>query len=326
MRFVKLEGDALFCFADGAVFQDGERFIELIEVSYFDFSNRLLNMARHTTCRCAACAAIDSLDLKFLAHYGSFVLQGDAGRKDLAGPDVILVHRRLKNTISDRHGAQAYAFFTNACMQRLPSALDLPAHDELDDSFGRISEAVHDLKPTLAAMREAHREYISSEEADFVSNLDVPVPPVAAWKYWVDPNERQRWACRQFSKSPDRVTRNAGGRIGTGAAMHCNHGPGTWHWEFVDWRPFAYFTSRITVPLLGRFIGPRPELDTVEFVPTEEGGTRIVHRIRLTDRGRMSLLTYRIQRRVIAAFWRRANAELLSIIGEDITAPRPREP
>jgi hypothetical protein len=32
MKFVKLEGDAVFCFADGAVFGDGERFVELIEV------------------------------------------------------------------------------------------------------------------------------------------------------------------------------------------------------------------------------------------------------------------------------------------------------
>ena len=87
MRFVKLEGDAVFCYADAAAFQDGERLVELIEACYFDFSNRLLDMTRATTCRCDACAAIGSLDLKFVTHYGTFVVERDGEREDLAGPD-----------------------------------------------------------------------------------------------------------------------------------------------------------------------------------------------------------------------------------------------
>ena len=55
MKFVKLEGDAVFCYADANVFKDGERFIELIEVCYFDFANRLQDMTRATTCKCDAC-------------------------------------------------------------------------------------------------------------------------------------------------------------------------------------------------------------------------------------------------------------------------------
>ena len=58
-------------------------------------------MARATTCGCDACAAIGSLGLKFIAHYGSYVIEYEGDREDLAGPDVILVHRLLKNTISD---------------------------------------------------------------------------------------------------------------------------------------------------------------------------------------------------------------------------------
>ena len=100
MRFVKLEGDAVFCYAEAQALQNGERFVELIEACYFGFANRLLDMARGTTCRCDACAAIPSLGLKFVTHYGSFMTEDDDGREDLAGPDVILVHRLLKNTIS----------------------------------------------------------------------------------------------------------------------------------------------------------------------------------------------------------------------------------
>ncbi len=318
MRFVKLEGDAVFCYADAAAFRDGERLVELIEACYFDFSNRLLDMTRATTCRCAACAAIPSLGLKFIAHYGTYVVERDAGREDLAGPDVILVHRLLKNTISDGGGPQAYAFFTEACLQRMPSSFQLPTHSEVYESFGETKGGVHDLGPVLIAMREARREYITSEEADFETTLDLPVPPSVAWRYYVDPIERQRWACRQFGKDPDATETNAQGRLGVGAKSHCGHAPGLMaHREFVDWRPFAYFTSRTMTPVAGAFVKSRPTIETVEFVPLGENSTRIVGRLRLTGRGRIALLAFRAFRPVVKAFWRRSNAALLSIIEED---------
>jgi|SRR5438132_3097477 len=205
MRFVKLEGDAVFCYADAETFREGERLVELIEACYFDFSNRLLDMARATTCRCNACAAIGSLGLKFIAHHGSFVIERDDGREDLAGPDIILAHRLLKNTISDSGGPQAYAFFTKACLQRLPQTFTLPRHTETYESFGAIEGGVHYLDPVLSAMREGRRLYVSAADADFEVIIDVPVEPAAAWQYVVDPIERQRWACpRGMTRTPTR--------------------------------------------------------------------------------------------------------------------------
>ncbi len=199
----------------------------MTEACYFEFSNRLVNMARATTCRCDACAAIGSLGLKFVAHYGSYVIEREAGREDLAGPDVILIHRLLKNGISDGDGPQAYAFFTEACQQRFPAAFVLPTHSEVYESFGETRGGVHDLEPVLDAMRSQRREYIRSADADFETIFDLPVPPAVAWQYYVDPIERQRWICVKFSRDPDQVTPNAQGRQGPGATAHCNHAPGT---------------------------------------------------------------------------------------------------
>jgi hypothetical protein len=277
-------------------------------------------MARNTTCSCSACRAIGSLDLKFVCHYGSFVVDTDAGGVDLAGPDVILVHRLLKNTVTESTGVKAYALLTDACLQRLPQTLDLPRHEEHYESFGATPGGVHDLRPASAAMQDSRRHYVGSEDADFVLSIEVPIPPVAAWRYWLDPIERQRWACRHFSKKPDRVTRNAQGRIGPGAAMHCSHGPGEARWEFVDWRPFASVTHEVTAPRLGKCFGLRDEFDTFDFVQTPDGGTQVVHRVRLKKRGRLSLLAYRIQRQVVAAYWRRAHENLLTIIAADSAA------
>jgi hypothetical protein len=126
------------------------------------------------------------------------------------------------------------------------TARGLPRHEEYYESFGVTTAEVYDLNPVLAAMQDARRIYIESEDADLVFSVEVPIPPAAAWKYWVNPVERLRWNCRWFSKKPDRVTRNAQGRVGSGTAMHCNHGPGTWRWEIVDWCPFAHFTVDVT--------------------------------------------------------------------------------
>ena len=77
MRFVKLEGDAVFCFAPREAFPNGELLVELVESCYYDFTSRLLNMVRSTTCPCDACREIGGLDLKFVAHFGSFIVDRD---------------------------------------------------------------------------------------------------------------------------------------------------------------------------------------------------------------------------------------------------------
>jgi len=322
MRFVKREGDAVFCYADAGTFREGERLIELIEACYFDFSNRLLDMSRATTCRCKACAAIGSLGLKFIAHYGSYVVEREDGSEDLAGADVILAHRLLKNSIGEKGGPQAYAFFTEACLARMPASFQLPEHSETFESLGETKGGVHDLAPVLSAMREERRVHLSSDDADVEWAFELPVPPALAWQYVLDPIERQRWACRQFGKDPDEETLNAKGRHGAGMKVHCGHGPGPiWGFrEFIDWRPFDYVTSLTTTPVAGAFLMPRPATETIEFHPLGEDGTRVIWRFRVTNRGRVSMLALRMFRRFWRAFWRRANATLVSIVEEDASA------
>jgi hypothetical protein len=318
MRFVKLEGDAVFCYAETGTFREGERLVELIEACYCEFANRVVDMTRATTCRCGACAAIGSLGLKFITHYGTYVVErGDRG-EDLAGPDVILAHRLLKNTISSGDGPQAYAFFTETCQQHLPPSFDLPAHIEMYEPFGETRGGVHDLDPVLSTMREERRLYVGAEDADFETTIDVPVSPPVAWQYVVDPIERQRWACRRFGKDPDQEERNAQGRLGAGATSHCSHGPGPVmsFREFIDWHPFAYFTSstRMTAAHL-----PRSVIETVEFVPLGGDGTRIIVRYRATNRSHISLLAARATHPLMATFWRRRGGDLIRIAKEDAT-------
>ncbi len=303
LHFVELEGDAIFCFADSFTFDDAERLLELIEVCYCDFSDRLFDMARATTCGCAACACIDRLDLKFVAHYGSYVVHQFAGRQKLAGPDVILAHRLLKNDIAEQTGAHAYAFFTDPCLERLPSSIKLPKHTETCESLGQTAGGVHDLRPVLEVMREERRDFVSAADADFAIAGETPVPPAVLWQYWVDADKRLRWDTTQNAVQ---TRPNEGGRLGLGATTHCAHGRYDLVRHYVDWRPFQHFTWQ-TEPVHRSLFAPPPGTHTIELEPRDDGGTVVYFRFRLRNRGRLSGLLIRLVapllRRQFQDFW-----------------------
>ena len=198
MQFVKLEGDAVFCFAPRAAFPNGELLVELVESCYFDFQNRLLNMTRSTTCPCDACREIGGLDLKFVAHYGSFIVDRDEdGRLDLTGPDVILVHRLLKNTVIESGGPTSYGFFTDPCATCGSTQLPLPEHAESYESFGEVTGVVQDLAAVADKRRASNRVRVAAEDADFVSSYVVDGLPRCAgsisWSPESDSGISRRW-------------------------------------------------------------------------------------------------------------------------------------
>ena len=96
-RLAKFEGDAAFLFVeDGRA--DGSLLLDAIEAAYVAFRRRLRSIDQATSCDCNSCRLAPRLDLKLFVHHGSFVRGRIAGRDELAGSDVILVHRLLKGT------------------------------------------------------------------------------------------------------------------------------------------------------------------------------------------------------------------------------------
>ena len=271
MHFVKLEGDAVFCFASAEVFPDGEQLVELVESCYFGFSCRLLYMTRSTTCRCDACREIGGLDLKFVVHYGTFIVDRDEddGRIDLAGPDVILAHRLLKNTIIEAGGPEAYAFFSDPCLALSSAGSSLAAHSESYDSFGEITGVVQDLAAVADRRRESQRIRVSPEEADLDVSYIIDAPPSVVWQYWVQPEKRARWSLSANETSVV-FSPNDEGRRASGASSHCAHAVGGDALrEYLDWRPYEYFTCRMT-PLPHELALYTPWLETCSFTSVGE--------------------------------------------------------
>src|SRR4051812_48908375 len=96
-----LEGDAVFAHGPNGALTRGETLLELIEGTYAGFRRRRDVMEARTTCTCNACSRIGSLDLKFITHYGGYALQELGGHRSPVGNEVNLVHRLLKNGVSE---------------------------------------------------------------------------------------------------------------------------------------------------------------------------------------------------------------------------------
>jgi class 3 adenylate cyclase len=124
LTIAKLEGDAVFAYVEESKLEDCRRLLDLIDQTYLAFRERALELHEHTTCPCKACKTLPTLDLKIMLHYGDFVIQQVAGIRDLLGTDVNLIHRLLKNGVSEATGWKGYALFTDQALQSMQCPKD----------------------------------------------------------------------------------------------------------------------------------------------------------------------------------------------------------
>lgn len=272
LRLAKLEGDAVFTYAPEAEV-DGSMLLDVLESTYFAFQRRVQSIRRGTTCQCNACVLVPSLNLKFCVHDGSFVRQRIAGQEELAGRDVILVHRLLKNSVSETTGLHGYGLLTAATIEAMkmdPAALGMSPHLETYEHIGEVHAYVHNLQARWKGVQDTKREFLKAEDADFTVYATFPAPAPLVWEYVTAPG--------RFSQvSPDivRQEEHPHGRRGVGSSTHCMHGDGSSHMEeILEWRPFENFTYLMKDPEMGRI------RDTVELIPAD-GATQLRYSVRM---------------------------------------------
>ncbi len=113
LKLAKLEGDAAFFWApDGdAGVVVGQRLPHMHRS--FVAKRDMLTVDR--SCDCASCSQLEGLSLKFVAHEGEVAEQRVKRHAELAGLDVILVHRMLKNSVP----LTEYVLMTDPVAERL---------------------------------------------------------------------------------------------------------------------------------------------------------------------------------------------------------------
>jgi hypothetical protein len=245
----KLEGDAVFSYTWGAEsFRHGQTFVELIENAYVAFRRAIELMVMNNTCRCAACANVSKLDLKFVVHHGTFARQELGGQVELVGTDVILAHRLMKNTVAEQTGITAYMLYTHAAIQQLgleATTGTMAPHVERYDHLEDVRLWVEDMHPVWEQRRHEHAVEF---EPLVTAHVDIALPPEVLWGYLSQPSYRA------VIIGADRVTledRRAG-RMAPGSRFQCFHGKHTQRQVIAEWTPFERMVSQDTdtMPLL----------------------------------------------------------------------------
>ena len=100
MQLNKLEGDAAFFFCDVTDDKNqSDEIIELMDAANEAFKAKLTELVFVQACGCDPCRQSKNLRLKIVAHKGEFTVQKIRRFEELAGEDVVLVHRLLKNDL-----------------------------------------------------------------------------------------------------------------------------------------------------------------------------------------------------------------------------------
>ena len=268
LDLAEVEGDAVFAYAPASYISRGELLLELIEDTYRAFRDRRRTMERNVTCPCKACQSISHLDLKFITHFGSYVLQDIMGTKKPVGTCVNLAHRLLKNDTGQATGWRGYALFSETSLSRMgvpPDGFFEAAENY--EHVGPIRTLSLNLDERFRDALENRRVVLAAEDADVSVTFDFSGPPPLVWDWLNDPHKRNAW----MSGSSWNASARPKGRSGPGAQNHCKNSKIT---EYIlDWRPFGYLTVRLNRGIIDILVTDR--LDPID------GGTRLCRRMRL---------------------------------------------
>jgi hypothetical protein len=113
LEIQELEGDAVFALGPDAA--GDAPLLDAFSRAFVGFRQRQHDMALDMSCSCRACRGVLGLSLKLIVHHGSFMRQVVRGRSRVAGPDIILAHRFLKNDVEPA----TYVLFTEAAAERM---------------------------------------------------------------------------------------------------------------------------------------------------------------------------------------------------------------
>src|SRR3990172_2899335 len=264
----RLAGDAVISYALQEKFTQGQTFVEMIENTYVAFRKAIELMVLNNTCQCNACANVSTLDLKFFVHYGIFGLQRLSAHDELVGSDVILIHRLLKNHVTEKTGSRAYTLYTHAAIRHMGlediRATMMP-HTEEYEHLGEVQVWIQDMHPVWEQKRAATRVTIPPERIGLQVEAEIAMPPHLVWDYLIQPEFRKTL----IGSDSQRILNRSHGRVAPGSAYQCFHGKRIVIQTVLEWQPFEQMTTEdLVMPDTYALVDYR-------LIPTDTG-TRLV--------------------------------------------------
>jgi hypothetical protein len=269
----RLAGDAVISYGLSEHFLQGQTFAESLEDTYVSFRRMVELMVRNTTCQCKACQNIGALDLKFFVHHGAFAVQKLDAHDELVGSDVNLLHRLLKNHVTEALGLRAYTLYTQAAITRLGLDADTAGMHQLEEQYEHLAPVrtyVQDMHPVWEKKRHEAQVTVTPKTELMHVAIEVGLRPELVWDYLVQP---EHFAVLTGAVRMAVVDRR-GARVGSGSSLQCYHGDGIMlPLTVVEWQPFERMVTEYEVPTPIKGV---TALSEIRLEPIEGGGTRLI--------------------------------------------------
>jgi uncharacterized protein YndB with AHSA1/START domain len=241
-----IEGDAVFLYGEMTDGMYGQTILESVELLYCAFADALSEMVVNTTCDCNACVNINGLGLKIAMHCGEYVISNVGGMTTLSGPDVIAVHRLMKNHIIEKTGIEHYFLITDQCVKALEVEAVVASwtpHTEEYEHIGEVAGYVSSLEDVYAMLQLQTEDKVPQAGAWSTSKGQTLAPPALVWDYIMDPRKRVEFIPAAAKMNLEEL---AAGRIAPGTEFHCAHGDGAVTlFKIKDMRPHSYITMTV---------------------------------------------------------------------------------
>jgi uncharacterized protein YndB with AHSA1/START domain len=284
-----VEGVCLFLYSDSR--KPPQEVFSYLRRLYETFRESIEEIAAGSTCRCGACDRSGDLTLKFVIHGGPFDTQEIAGRRELIGPDVVVAHRLLKNSVPMRE----YALMT-AALADVAEASGLGVargRDEYGD-IGTVDYVYVDLDGVREAYEKSREVYLTEEDADVAVSIEIEAPPDLVWSILMDSDNGPRWCPTLIKYETLTGTQEQVGSVHT-----CLHGDAG---EMVHFRVAYDGSGRRLTDRLSKVPVVEQMIQTIEAKPSGAGTTFTIYYslkpgVPITDEKTMSLFLDAVRQR-----------------------------
>jgi hypothetical protein len=316
----RLAGDAVISYGLRDNFFQGQTLLEKIDITYITFRKTIERLVMNNTCRCNACSNIANLDLKFFVHYGTFGIQRISNHDELVGNDINLLHRLLKNHVTNTTGIEAYTLFTDAAarqLQNLSLEKHLLPHQETYEFLGEVTVWVQDMHPVWEARRDEVSILSPEGPSGVKMEVDIHIPREQVWDYLVQPK------FRNFLIGADRIeiAHRKDGRIRQGTVFQCYHGDKVLPQTILEWQPFDYMlVKEMAVVYPGAYSNNLYKLETI---PDGTRFTKFIGKLGGPFPGRLLLS---LLMPIFTGFMRRSFQKFKEAVEQDYAVHPPENP
>jgi hypothetical protein len=155
--------------------------------------------------------------LKFVIHAGQYDTQDIGGRTELIGPEIVVAHRLLKNSVP----VAEYALVTPALGNLGGSGLPTTAGSETYEDVGTVGYTYLDLAALRQEYEQASHVFLDEKTAKVILKTEVDAPPEVVWEAITDRSQVLQWF-----KTMKRFDHVQGENGGLGEVHRCVHDDG----------------------------------------------------------------------------------------------------